>query len=62
VTSSGETVLTHELLGHGGDKGVMDRTINPATGERRSEERAMDAENEYKDAVGERKRDCHSQC
>ncbi len=64
VTSSGETVLTHELLGHGGDKdkGVMDRSINPATGERRSEERAMDAENEYKDAVGEPRRNCHSTC
>jgi RHS repeat-associated protein len=64
ITSSGETVLTHELLGHGGDKdkGVMDRSINSATGERKSEERAMDAENEYKDAVGEPRRDCHSTC
>jgi RHS repeat-associated protein len=64
VTSSGRTVLTHEFLGHGGDKdtGVMDRSVNPATGEKRSEERAMDVENEYKDAVGEPRRDCHSQC
>jgi RHS repeat-associated protein len=64
VTSSGETVLTHELLGHGGNKdsGNMDRSINPATGERKSEESAMAAENEYKDAVGETRRDCHSQC
>ncbi|QQQ02174.1 RHS repeat domain-containing protein [Lysobacter enzymogenes] len=64
VTSSGETVLTHELLGHGWDKdkGIMDRSINPATGERKSEERAMDAENEYKDAVGESRRNCHSNC
>ncbi|MCD9033748.1 RHS repeat-associated core domain-containing protein, partial [Luteimonas sp. Y-2-2-4F] len=64
ITSSGEAVLAHELLGHGGDKdnGVMDRSINPATGERRSEERAMDAENEYKDAIREPRRDCHSTC
>ncbi|MCF7223231.1 RHS repeat domain-containing protein [Marilutibacter chinensis] len=64
VISSGETVLAHELLGHGGDKdkGVMDRSINPETGERKSEERAMGAENEYKDAVGESRRNCHSQC
>jgi RHS repeat-associated protein len=64
ITSSGKTVLTHELLGHGGDKdkGVMDRGINPATGERVSEERAMGAENEYKDAISEPRRDCHSQC
>ena len=40
----------------------MDRSINPATGERRSEERAMDAENEYKDAIREPRRDCHSTC
>jgi len=64
VTSSGETVLAHEILGHGLDKdnGVMDRSINPSTGERRSEESAMGAENEYKDSVGEKRRDCHSNC
>jgi RHS repeat-associated protein len=64
VISSGETVLAHELLGHGGDKdqGVIDRSINPKTGERKSEESAIHAENEYKDAVGELRRDCHSQC
>lgn len=61
---SGEAAVAHELLGHGGDKdkGVIDRSVNPNTGERRSEESAMDAENEYKDAVGEPRRDCHSDC
>lgn len=64
VFSSGVTVLVHELLGHGGDKdnGVMDRTVNPETGEKRSEERAMEVENKYKDHAGEKKRDCHSDC
>ena len=64
VVSSGKAVLTHELLGHGLDKdrGKIDRSINPETGEKRSEESAMQAENEYKDAVGETRRDCHSTC
>ena len=64
VVNSGEAILAHELLGHGLDKdqGVIDRSVNPATGEKRSEESAMAAENEYKDAVGEKRRDCHSTC
>lgn len=64
ATISGEAALAHELLGHGGDKdkGAIDRSVNPETGERRSEESAMDAENEYQDAAGEPRRDCHSDC
>jgi hypothetical protein len=61
VTNSGNTVLTHELLGHGLDKdrGVIDRSDNPDTGEKRHEESAMEAENEYKDAIREKHRDRH---
>ena len=61
---SGEAALAHEFLGHGGDKdkGVVDRRVNPSTGERRSEESAMDADGEYQDAVYKPRRDCHSDC
>ena len=46
--------LTHELQ-HASDKdrGILDRTINPATTTRRSEERAMDAENKMRRVTGD---------
>ena len=61
VVNSGETVLTHELLGHGGDtdNGTLDQSRNATTGQLRKEESAMKSENEFKDAVGEDKRDKH---
>ena len=57
-TYSGETVLTHELLGHGldKDKGTLDRRVDPETGIKRSEENAIKAQNEYSKSIGEPER------
>jgi RHS repeat-associated protein len=50
VTVSGTSILVHELLGHGYDKdrGTLDRSINPRTRIRRSEEVAMGIANLYR--------------
>jgi RHS repeat-associated protein len=54
---SPESVLGHERK-HASDKdkGIIDRSVDPATGNKRSEDRAMDAANAYRRAVGEPER------
>lgn len=53
VSGPGE-VLSHEYTGHGFDKdqGTIDRSINPETGQKRSEEKAIDAEQKYRQGTG----------
>ena len=55
---SGESVLAHELLGHGLDKdrGVIDRSINPTSNQKFSEESAMNAANIYRKSVDQKLR------
>ena len=54
-TFSPESVLVHELLGHGLDKdrGVINRSVNVVTGQKYSEESAMERANQYRNSVGE---------
>jgi RHS repeat-associated protein len=58
LTVSPESILVHELIGHGLDKdrGEINRDLNPSTGQKISEENAMFRANIYRRAKGETER------
>ena len=53
VLSGPGEILSHELTGHGYDKsqGKIDRSVNPETGKKRSEESAIEAEMLYREGT-----------